>query len=113
MTTTQIINVTDKAVEQIKARLSEVGNDVVGLRVGIKAQGCSGMAYFMEYAKAQGADDEIVEKDGVKIFVDGASLMYLLGTTIDYTVTDTGEGFDFKNPNERGRCGCGDSFHTH
>jgi iron-sulfur cluster assembly accessory protein len=113
MTTTQILNVTDTAAEQIKARLNEAGDGVIGLRVGIKAKGCSGMAYFMEYAKAKAADDEVVEKSGVTLFVDPASLMYLLGTTIDYVVTDTGEGFEFINPNERGRCGCGESFHTH
>lgn len=113
MATPQIITVTDLAAEQIKARLDEAGNDVIGLRVGIKARGCSGMAYFMEYAKEQENGDEIVEKNGVKVLVDPNSLVYLLGTTIDYVATDMEEGFVFNNPNEKSRCGCGESFNAH
>lgn len=113
MTTPQIITVTDMAAEQIKARLQDAGDDVIGLRVGIKAKGCSGMAYFMEYAKAQESEDEVVEKNGVKVLIDSNSMMYLLGTTIDYIATDMEEGFVFNNPNEKSRCGCGDSFSTH
>lgn len=113
MATPQILNVTDNAAEQIKARLEEAGNDVIGLRIGIKAKGCSGMAYFMEYAKEQENEDEVVEKNGIKVLVDANSMMYLLGTTIDYISNDIEEGFVFNNPNEKSRCGCGDSFSTH
>lgn len=112
MATTQPINVTDSAAEAIKARLTEAGEGVAGLRVGIKARGCSGMAYFMEYAQGADSDDEIIEKGDIKVFVDSQSLMYLLGTTIDYVSTDTEEGFTFNNPNEKSRCGCGESFNT-
>jgi len=112
MATPQIINVTDTAAEQIKARLDDAGNDVIGLRIGIKAKGCSGMAYFMEYAKSTESDDEVVEKNGIKVIVDPSSMMYLLGTTIDYVSNDIEEGFVFNNPNEKSRCGCGESFST-
>ena len=110
MATQQVVNVTASAADAIKARLTEAGEGVIGLRIGIKAKGCSGFAYFMEYAKTQQTDDEIVEKDGIKVIVDPASMMYLLGTTIDYVSNDMEEGFVFSNPNEKGRCGCGESF---
>lgn len=113
MATPQIITVTDVAAEQIKARLDDAGADIIGLRIGIKAKGCSGMAYFMEYAREQDSEDEVVEKNGVKVLVDPNSMMYLLGTTIDYVSNDIEEGFVFNNPNEKSRCGCGDSFSTH
>ena len=113
MATPQILNVTDNAAEQIKTRLANAGDDVIGLRIGIKAKGCSGMAYFMEYAKAQESEDEVVEKNGIKVLVDPSSMMYLLGATIDYISNDLEEGFVFNNPNEKSRCGCGDSFSTH
>ncbi len=110
MTTPNVLNVTATAADAIKARLHEAGEGVIGLRIGIKAKGCSGFAYFMEYAKSQTDEDEIVEKDGIKVIVDPASMMYLLGTTIDYVSSDMEEGFVFSNPNEKGRCGCGESF---
>lgn len=112
MASPNVLNVTDNAASQIRERLLEAGEGVIGLRVGIKARGCSGMAYFMEYAKTQDSDDEIVEKDGVKVLVDPSSMMYLLGTTIDYVSNDVEEGFTFSNPNEKSRCGCGESFNT-
>ncbi len=112
MATTQPINVTDNAANAIKARLSEAGEGVIGLRVGIKARGCSGMAYFMEYAKAADEEDEVIEKGDIKVFVDSQSMMYLLGTTIDYVSDDIEEGFVFNNPNEKSKCGCGESFNT-
>lgn len=112
MATPQIITVTDSAAEAIKVRLADAGDNVIGLRIGIKAKGCSGMAYFMEYAQSQSEDDEVVEKDGIKVIVDSSSMMYLLGTTIDFVSDDMQEGFVFNNPNEKSRCGCGDSFST-
>lgn len=112
MATTQPINVTDSAADAIRTRLTEAGQGVAGLRIGIKARGCSGMAYFMEYANEADAEDEVIEKGDIKVFVDPQSMMYLLGTTIDYVSTDTEEGFTFNNPNEKSRCGCGESFNT-
>lgn len=112
MASPQILNVTPTAFDAIKSRLTEAGDGIIGLRVGIKAAGCSGFAYFMEFAKTQDAEDEIVEKDGVKVLVDPNSMVYLLGTTIDYVSSDMEEGFVFNNPNEKGKCGCGESFNA-
>lgn len=111
MASPQILNVTQPALDAIKTRLNETGdNSIIGLRIGIKAAGCSGFAYFMEFAKTKSDDDEVVERDGVKVLVDPNSMVYLLGTTIDYVSTDMEEGFVFNNPNEKGKCGCGESF---
>lgn len=110
MTTPQILNVTPSAADAIKSRLTEAGEGVIGLRIGIKAKGCSGMAYFMEYASAQESEDEVVEQNGVKVLVDPNSLIHLIGTTIDYVANDFEEGFVFNNPNEKSKCGCGESF---
>lgn len=111
MVATQILNVTPKAAEQIKASLM-TAPEATALRVGIKARGCSGMAYFMEFAKTAEADDEVVEQNGIKIVVDPNSMVFLLGTTIDYEVNDMSEGFVFNNPNEKSKCGCGESFNA-
>ncbi len=108
-----IINLTERAAEEIKVRLGNASADVKGLRVGVKSRGCSGMAYFMEYAEPDNSDkDDVVEAHGVKVFVPAESVMYILGTTIDYVSSDTEEGFVFNNPNEKGRCGCGESFNA-
>jgi iron-sulfur cluster assembly protein len=111
MTATQVLNVTAKAAEQIKARLDEEP-EATALRIGVKARGCSGMAYFMEFAKDVEEGDEVVEQNGVKIFVDPNSMVFMLGTKIDYVTDDEQEGFVFDNPNEKGRCGCGESFNA-
>lgn len=103
---------TDKAAERIKELMSEAGSDVVGLRVGVKSTGCSGMSYYMDYATDVKAFEETTEDHGVKIIIDPKSLMFLLGTEMDYVEDKFGSHFEFKNPNEAGRCGCGESFHV-
>jgi len=112
MATPQIISMTDTATTHMKGLLSQADASVTGLRIGVKARGCSGLQYFMEYATASHNADEQVNKDGVTLYIDPASVMHLLGTEIDYVESDTEEGFVFRNPNEKGRCGCGESFHT-
>ncbi len=112
MSAVQIMTITDNAATQIKALLAQTDESVIGLRIGVKARGCSGMAYDMQYATEAGAQDEIVEDKGVKVFVDPQSIMFLLGTEIDYVKNEFEEGFTFSNPNEKGRCGCGESFHA-
>jgi iron-sulfur cluster assembly protein len=107
-----ILAVTPDAAQQMKTMLDEQGNGAIGVRVGVKARGCSGMMYYMEYAQEAEAGDEIVEQDGVKVLVDPQSIMHLLGTTINYVSTDMEEGFTFDNPNVRSTCGCGESFGT-
>ena len=82
----------------------------VGLRLGVKTSGCSGMAYKLEFADQVEPDDKVWESFGVKVLVDEKSLPYLDGTELDYTREGLQEGFKFHNPNEKSRCGCGESF---
>jgi iron-sulfur cluster assembly protein len=80
--------------------------------VGVKPQGCSGMSYFVEYADEQNATEDLVEDKGVKIFIDPAAILFLIGSEMDYVEDKFNSGFVFNNPNEKGRCGCGESFHV-
>jgi len=83
----------------------------MGLRLGVKTTGCSGLAYKLEFADAPNAEDQLFESHGVKVLIDPKSLAYLEGTELDYTREGLNEGFKFNNPNEKDRCGCGESFH--
>jgi iron-sulfur cluster assembly protein len=83
-----------------------------GIRIGVKSKGCSGMSYSVEYADAQGKFDEVIEAEGVRIFVDPTAIMFVIGSEMDYVEDKLQSGFVFKNPNEKGRCGCGESFHV-
>src|ERR1700690_2077449 len=111
------MTLTDAAADRVKALVAK-GQDstaeegILGLRVGVKSRGCSGLSYFIEYAKEQKKFEEVVEDRGVKIFIDPAATMFLLGSEMDYTEDKFQTGFVFKNPNEKGRCGCGESFHV-
>ena len=82
----------------------------LGVRIGVKSGGCAGMSYVMEYAKEINPNDEIIEDKGVKVFIDSAAVMYLLGTEMDYKKDNFSTSFTFNNPNETERCGCGESF---
>ena len=107
---TQIIKLSDNAAVRIKEIMSKAGNDSIGVRVAVKSGGCAGMSYVMEYAKEVNPTDEIIEDKGVKVFVDSAAIMYLLGTEMDYKKEELSSSFVFNNPNETERCGCGESF---
>lgn len=105
------VNVTEKAVKEMKKIMEE--NKIpseYGLRVGIKGGGCSGLSYTLGFDPEERAGDTVIEKDGVKIFIDMKSNLYLSGTEIDYTDGLTGKGFVFNNPNAVKTCGCGSSF---
>ena len=106
---TQVIKLSDKAADRIKEILSEK-KDMTGVRIGVKSGGCAGMSYIMEYAKTHNPNDELIEDKGVKVFVDPAAVMYLLGTEMDYKQEEMSSTFVFNNPNETERCGCGESF---
>jgi iron-sulfur cluster assembly protein len=103
------ITLTASAAQRIKDYLSNRGKGL-GLRLGVKTTGCSGMAYVIEFADEAETGDEIFESQGVKILVDAKSLVYLDGTELDFTKEGLNEGFKFNNPNEKATCGCGESF---
>ena len=110
--TKQIISLSDQAASRIKEIMSSAENKSIGVRVGVKSGGCAGMSYVMEYAKEINPNDEIIENKGVKVFIDSAAVMYLLGTEMDYKKDNFSTSFTFNNPNETERCGCGESFKT-
>ncbi len=103
------ITLTEPAAERVRSFLENRGKGV-GLRLGVKTMGCSGMGYVLEFVDEINADDEVFEDHGVKVIVDKKSLVYIDGTELDYTKEGLNEGFQFKNPNEEGQCGCGESF---
>ncbi|MEJ2360284.1 MAG: iron-sulfur cluster assembly protein IscA [Gammaproteobacteria bacterium] len=103
------ITLTENAAKRVKDFLANRGKGE-GLRLGVKTTGCSGMAYVLEFADASEEGDEIFESQGVKIFVDAKSLVYIDGTELDFTKEGLNEGFKFNNPNEKASCGCGESF---
>ena len=107
-----IIKLTDNAAMRIKEIMSNAEKDSLGVRVSVKAGGCAGMSYVMEYTKELNPNDEVIEDKGVKVFVDPAAVMYLLGTEMDYKIEELSSSFVFNNPNETERCGCGESFKT-
>ena len=108
--TKEIISLTENAASRIKEIMSSSKSDSVGVRIGVKSGGCAGMSYVMEYTKEVNPNDEIIEDKGVKLFVDSAAVMYLLGTEMDYKTEELSSSFVFNNPNETERCGCGESF---
>jgi len=103
------ITVTDAAAERVNKFLENRGKGV-GVRLGVKTTGCSGMAYTVEFADEIDEHDTVYEEKGVKVLVNPKSLVYLDGTELDYTREGLNEGFRFNNPNEKDRCGCGESF---
>ena len=105
-----IIKLSDNAAIRIKEIMSKAEQDSLGVRVSVKTGGCAGMSYVMEYTKEVNPNDEIIEDKGVKVFVDSAAIMYLLGTEMDYKRDELSASFVFNNPNETERCGCGESF---
>jgi iron-sulfur cluster assembly protein len=106
----QIIKLSENAANRIKEIMSSDENNSIGVRVAVKSGGCAGMSYVMEYTKQVNPNDEIIEDKGVKLFVDAAAVMYLLGTEMDYKKQEFSSTFVFNNPNETERCGCGESF---
>ncbi|MBF0218053.1 MAG: iron-sulfur cluster assembly protein IscA [Gammaproteobacteria bacterium] len=105
------ISVTDSAAERVAKFLANRGKGI-GLRLGVKTSGCSGMAYVIEFADELGEDDSVFEVKGVKVIIDAKSLVYLDGTELDFTREGLNEGFKFNNPNAKDACGCGESFNV-
>ncbi len=105
------VTLTEAAARHVQKYIDRRGKGI-GLRLGVKTSGCSGMAYKLEFADAVNEDDLVYESFGVKVIVDEKSLPYIDGTELDYTREGLQEGFKFHNPNETSRCGCGESFHV-
>jgi iron-sulfur cluster assembly accessory protein len=101
---------TAKAIEMVKDAMAREGLEGQGIRVGVLGGGCSGFQYAMDFEKEPRPDDLTVEQDGIKVFVDPMSNMYLQGVTVDYVTGLQGAGFKFNNPNAKSTCGCGSSF---
>jgi iron-sulfur cluster assembly protein len=106
----QAMTVTEAAAERIQALLAKRGKQSVGIRVGVRSRGCSGLTYTLEYADEKGKFDEVVEAKGVTILIDPKASMFIIGTEMDFVEDKLQSGFTFRNPNEKGRCGCGESF---
>ena len=106
-----MITLTENAAKHVQNYLAKRGKGV-GLRVGVRTSGCSGMAYKLEFADAMNPEDQAFESHGVKVIVDPKSLPYLQGTELDYTREGLNEGFKFRNPNVKDECGCGESFNV-
>src|SRR5689334_23264760 len=107
-----VISISDAAVNRIQYLLGKRGKPSLGIKVGVRTRGCSGLSYTIEYADAAEQFDEVIEKDGVKVLIDPKAVMFLIGSEMDYVEEQLKSGFVFKNPNEKGRCGCGESFHV-
>ena len=108
----QVMSVTPLAAERVKALIEGRGKPTAGIRIGVRSKGCSGLSYTLEFADKQEPLDEVIETGGVKLLIDAKASLFLIGTEMDYEEEKLKSGFVFKNPNEKGRCGCGESFHV-
>lgn len=108
-----MISLTERAAEKVKSNLERRGKGI-GIRVGVKTTGCSGLAYVLEYVDSCPVtrDQFFYVSNGVKVYVDGKSLVYVDGLEMDWVKQGLNEGFEFKNPNEKAKCGCGESFNV-
>jgi len=106
-----LMSLTEGAAARLR-QLYEKGEQGKTLRIGVRTKGCSGLSYDMTWVDAPGPGDEVVTDKGVTVLVDRNASLFLIGTVMDYEVKDLTSGFTFTNPNEKGRCGCGESFHV-
>ena len=103
------VTLTDAAARHVSRYIAKRGKGI-GIRLGVRTTGCSGLAYKLEYADDAEPEDVVFEDNGVKVLVDPKSMAYIDGTQLDFVSEGLNEGFKFSNPNERDRCGCGESF---
>ena len=109
-TKTSPVNMTPTAVAKVKEIMAQQNPVPAGLRVGVVGGGCSGFSYSMSFENGAGMMDKVINVDGLQVYVDATSMMYLNGVTVDYVETLEGAGFKFENPNVKSTCGCGSSF---
>lgn len=105
----QVMKLTERAAERIKALMADQGAGTIGMRLGVKKGGCAGMEYTMSWTVKQDPLDEVVESHGARVLIDPMAVMYLLGTEMDYRTDKLSAQFVFSNPNQTGACGCGES----
>ena len=105
----KVMTLTDAATARVKAIMAAKGGSVAGLRIGVKKGGCAGMEYTIDWAEQEQPLDEVVERDGARVFIDPKAVLYLLGTEMDYKVDKLSSQFVFRNPNQKSACGCGES----
>ena len=105
-----ILKLTERAKNRVKLLIKKSNGDVLGIRIGVKTAGCSGMKYHVEYAKDIKPFEEKIKIEDLTILIDPAAIMFLVGSTMDYQENKFSSGFEFTNPNEIARCGCGESF---
>lgn len=106
------ITLTPAAQDRVRQMLDKRGKPSAGLRIGVRTKGCSGMSYTLEYADEITPQDEVVKFGDLTILIDPKAAMFIFGTEMDWVVEKMQQGFVFNNPNEKGRCGCGESFHV-
>lgn len=106
----KIISLSNKAIEKITSIMASKSEKPLGLRVSLKTKGCSGLSWSLDFIEEANKFDEHMVESGINIYIDPKAVLFVLGSTIDYVQTDLEEGFMFNNPNEKGRCGCGESF---
>lgn len=106
------ITLTEAAAARVRELMARSDDPVLGLRVAISTKGCSGLSYDIQYAREARKFEEVVEDKGARIYIDPAAIMFLIGSEMDYVENRFESRFVFSNPNEKGRCGCGESFHV-
>ncbi len=106
-----LMQLSDAAAERLRSLYAK-GQEGMLLRIAVSTKGCSGMSYDMSWVEAPAPTDEVVVDKGLTVLVDRKATLFLIGTTMDYEVKALSSGFTFVNPNEKGRCGCGESFHV-
>ena len=107
-----IFTVTEAAATQVKTLLDSRGKPSAGIRIGVRQRGCSGNSYTLSFADQENPMDEVVTVNDIHIYIDPKAILFVIGTEMDFRETDLESGFVFENPNEKGRCGCGESFHV-
>lgn len=110
--TQNLLTITEAAAQRVKTLLEGRVKPSYGIRIGLRSKGCNGLSYTLEFADEAGPYDEVIEAHGIKILIDPKAVMFLIGAQMDYVEDKFSSGFAFQNPNEKGRCGCGESFHV-
>ena len=110
MTSSHVMTITAAAAARVCEIMASRETPAVGLRIGVKARGCSGLSYTMEYAEEIKPSEDVIKDKGVTLLIDPTASMFLIGTEMDYVDDNFQSGFIFRNPNEKARCGCGKSF---